>query len=56
MTAQEIRTALTKNLIIGLAMYGITMSLAFGSNVDQAYDDWCDPRFCCNPKVLDESK
>ncbi len=50
MTFQEILTALTKNFIAGMAMYGVSMSLAYGGYVGQDYSDWCDPRFCCPPK------
>ncbi len=54
MTAQEILTALTKNFIAGLAMYSISMSLAYGGYIGQEYSDWCDPRFCCPPETPNE--
>jgi len=53
MTLQKILTALYKNIITGLAIYGISMSLAYAGYVGQDYDpqyDWCDPRFCCPPE------
>ncbi len=59
MTVRETLTALTKKFITGFAMYGISMSLAYGGYVGQDYDpqyDWCDPRFCCPPETPNESK
>lgn len=47
MTALETLTALTKYFVQGLAMYGISMSLAYGGYVGQ---EWCDPTYCCDPK------
>jgi hypothetical protein len=52
-------TALCKSMITGFAIYGIGMSLAYAGYIGQEYDpqhDWCDPRFCCPPGHLDESK
>ena len=52
-------TVLCNKFITGLAIYGIGMSLAYAGYIGQTYDpqyDWCDPRFCCPPGVLDESK
>jgi len=54
MTLQKTLTALFNNIITGLAMYGISMSLAYAGYIGQDYDsnyDWCDPRFCCPPKT-----
>jgi hypothetical protein len=53
MTLQKILTALFNNILTGLAIYGISMSLAYAGYIGQNYDsqyDWCDPRFCCPPK------
>jgi hypothetical protein len=50
---QEILTALFNNILTGLAIYGISMSLAYAGYIGQDYDsqyDLCDPRFCCPPK------
>jgi hypothetical protein len=59
MTLQKTLTALCNKFITGLAIYGISMSLAYagyiGQDIDPQYD-WCDPRFCCPPGNLDESK
>lgn len=55
MTAQKILTVLFNNIVTGLSMYCISMSLAYGGYAGQDYD-WCDPRFCCPPGNLDESK
>ena len=46
-------TVLFNNFITGLAIYGISMSLAYAGYAGQDYDpqyDWCDPRFCCPPE------
>jgi hypothetical protein len=54
MTLQKTLTALFNNIITGLAMYGISMSLAYAGYIGQDYDptyEWCDPRFCCPPKT-----
>jgi hypothetical protein len=59
MTVLETLTALFNKFITGLAIYAIGMSLAYAGYVGQNYDphyDWCDPRFCCPPGNLDESK
>jgi len=59
MTLQKILTALYKNLLTGMYLYAISMSLAYAGYIGQDYDpqyDWCDPRFCCPPERLDESK
>jgi hypothetical protein len=59
MTLQKILTALCNKFITGLAIYGISMSLAYagyiGQDIDTQYD-WCDPRFCCPPGNQDESQ
>ena len=58
MTLQKILTALCNKFITGLAMYGISMSLAYAGYIGQNYDpqyDWCDPRFCCPPGVTNEN-
>jgi len=52
MTVRETLTALYKNIIMGFAMYGISMSLAYGGYVGQDYNDLCDPRYCCPPKDI----
>jgi hypothetical protein len=44
MTIQKTLTVLYKGIICGLAMYAISMSLAYAGDVGQ---EWCDPRFCC---------
>jgi hypothetical protein len=54
MTLQKILTALFNNILTGLAMYGISMSLAYAGYIGQDYNsnyDWCDPKFCCPPKT-----
>lgn len=59
MAIQRIFTVLFNNIITGLAIYGIGISLAYAGYVGQDYDsqyDWCDPRFCCPPKNLDTGK
>ena len=59
MTLQKILTALFNNIMTGLTIYGISMSLAYAGYIGQDYDptyDWCDPRFCCPPEKLNESK
>lgn len=52
MTLQKTLTALFDNIITGLAIYGISMSLAYAGDVGQTYD-WCDPTYCCNPTKID---
>jgi hypothetical protein len=59
MTLQKTLTVLCNKFITGLAIYGISMSLAYAGQIEQNYDpqhEWCDPRFCCPPGNLDESK
>ena len=59
MTLQKTLTALCNNLITGMAIYGIGMSLAYAGYIGQDYNpqyDLCDPRFCCPPETLDEGK
>lgn len=46
MTVQETLTALFKDIIAGLAIYGISMSLAYGGYVGQDYQDLCNPTYC----------
>jgi hypothetical protein len=53
MILQKILIALFNNILTGLTIYGISMSLAYAGYIGQDYDpqyDWCDPRFCCPPK------
>jgi len=53
LTVLAILTVLFKNIATGLAIYGISMSLAYAGYIGQDYDpqyDWCDPRFCCPPE------
>ena len=59
MTVRETLTVLFNNFVTGLAIYGISMSLAYAGYIGQDYDpqyDWCDPRFCCPPETPNESK
>ena len=49
MIDRTILTTLFNKIIIGFAIYGIGMSLAYAGYVGQDYD-WCDPRYCCPPK------
>jgi hypothetical protein len=51
MTVRETLSVLSKNLIAGLAFYGISMSLAYGGYVGQDFNDLCNPTYCC-PKDL----
>jgi hypothetical protein len=48
MTLRKILTALFNNILTGLAMYGISMSLAYAGYIGQ--EEWCDPSYCCPPK------
>ena len=50
MINQETRIALYNNIIAGLAMYGISMSLAYAGYIGQDYANWCNPTYCCDPK------
>jgi len=53
-TVRVILTALFNNILTGLTIYGISMSLAYAGYIGQDYDsnyDWCDPKFCCPPKT-----
>jgi hypothetical protein len=53
MTLQKTLTALCNKFITGLAISGISMSLAYAGYIGQDYNtqyDWCDPRFCCPPE------
>lgn len=53
MILQKTLTALCNKFITGLAIYGISMSLAHAGYIGQNYDsnyEWCDPRFCCPPE------
>jgi len=59
MTVSETLIVLCNKFITGLAIYSISMSLAYAGYIGQDYDpnyDWCDPRFCCPPERLNESK
>lgn len=40
-----------KTILTGLAFYGISMSFAYAGYAGQNYSDWCDPTYCCNPKI-----
>ena len=50
MIDRETLTALFKDIVAGFAMYGISMSLAYGGYVGQDYANWCDPSYCCDPR------
>lgn len=50
MIDQKTLSVLFKDIIAGFAIYGISMSLAYGGYVGQDYNNWCDPRYCCDPK------
>ncbi len=49
MTVLETLTVLFKSFTLGLFL---CCAVAYAENSNQ---DWCDPRFCCPPKVTDES-
>jgi hypothetical protein len=52
MTLQKTLTVLINNIILGLSIYGTSISLVYAS---ESQYDWCDPRFCCPPGNLDAS-
>jgi len=55
MIARETLTALFKDILAGMTLYGIGIAMAHGAFIDDSH--LCDPRYCDPlPEHINESK